>query len=218
MRATSIDRDPSRATSLMIAKSRTPRDVPRSQLSSSLSTSAAVILGGQASGSRLAAAATARSQDSTQARRIWWWSLYVTTTPPSRFSVALQKIWQVTSPRSPKVRLEYKPVAAPLDDLHISQSHSRPHVSNDNFYSEAQSKTLKYCPVFPGQFGSIHDARAFSEPFFDYYNNHHRHSGIGLYTPASVHGDTAITIRACRQHVLDGAFAASCHRFHERRL
>ena len=110
-----------------------------------------------------------------------------------------------------------KPVAALLDDLHISQSHSRPHVSNDNPYSEAQFKTLKYCPVFPGQFGSIHDARAFSEPFFDYYNNHHRHSGIGLYTPASVHDGTAITIRACRQQVLDDAFAASPHRFHGRR-
>ena len=84
-----------------------------------------------------------------------------------------------------------KPVAALLDDLHISQSHSRPHVSNDNPYSEAQFKTLKYCPVFPGQFGSIHDARAFSEPFFDYYNNHHRHSS----NSASIHA------RAClRRH------------------
>ena len=84
-----------------------------------------------------------------------------------------------------------KPVAALLADLHISQSHSRPHVSNDNPYSEAQFKTLKYCPAFPGQFGSMPDARAFCDVFFAYYNNEHRHSGIGLYTPASVHDGTA---------------------------
>ena len=76
-----------------------------------------------------------------------------------------------------------KPVAVLLSDLHISQSHSRPHVSNDNPFSEAQFKTLKYCPAFPGQFGCLSDARAFSEVFFTYYNNEHRHSGIGLHTP-----------------------------------
>src|SRR5690349_18104571 len=75
-----------------------------------------------------------------------------------------------------------KPVAVLLSDLHISQSHSRPHVSNDNPFSEAQFKTLKYCPAFPSQFGSLPGARAFSEVFFTYYNNEH-HSGIGLHTP-----------------------------------
>lgn len=105
-----------------------------------------------------------------------------------------------------------KPVAALLADLHITQSHSRPRVSNDNPYSEAQFKTLKYCPAFPGRFGSLHDARAFCDVFFTYYNNDHRHSGIGLYTPASVHDGTATAIQACRQQTLD----AAC-RFHHRR-
>ena len=91
-----------------------------------------------------------------------------------------------------------KPVAVLLSDLHISQSHSRPHVSNDNPFSEAQFKTLKYCPAFPGEFGSLPDARAFSEAFFTYYNNEHRHSGIGLHTPASVHDGTATQIQARR--------------------
>src|SRR5258708_28641979 len=92
-----------------------------------------------------------------------------------------------------------KPVAVLLSDLHIGQSHSRPHVSNDNPFSEAQFKTLKYCPAFPGQFGSLPGARAFSEVFFTYYNNEHRHSGIGLHTPASVHDGTATQIHALRR-------------------
>lgn len=110
-----------------------------------------------------------------------------------------------------------KPVAALLDDLHIQQSHSRPHVSNDNPYSEAQFKTLKYCPVFPDRFGSLQDARGFCDEFFAYYNNHHRHSGIGLYTAASVHDGTAKALQAQRQHVLDQAYAATPRRFHGRR-
>jgi putative transposase len=110
-----------------------------------------------------------------------------------------------------------KPVAALLADLHIAQSHSRPHVSNDNPYSEAQFKTLKYCPAFPGQFGSIHDARTFCDVFFTYYNNDHRHSGIGLYTPSSVHDGSAVTIQAHRQQVLDDAYATNPHRFHGHR-
>jgi putative transposase len=72
-----------------------------------------------------------------------------------------------------------KPVSALLSDLAILKSHSRPKVSNDNPYSEAQFKTLKYCPAFPGTFGSLQDAPA----FFTYYNHEHRHSGIGLHTP-----------------------------------
>jgi putative transposase len=106
-----------------------------------------------------------------------------------------------------------KPVAVLLADLHISQSHSRPHVSNDNPFSEAQFKTLKYCPAFPGQFGSLPGARAFSEVFFTYYNNEHRHSGIGLHTPASVHDGTASQIQARRALILQQAYAASPGRF-----
>jgi len=89
-----------------------------------------------------------------------------------------------------------KPVAQLLVDLGVTRSHSRPHVSNDNPYSEANFKTLKYCPAFPGRFGSIHDARAFCADFFEHYNHVHRHAGIGLHTPASVHYGTAPQIRA----------------------
>jgi putative transposase len=88
-----------------------------------------------------------------------------------------------------------KPVAQLLVDLGVARSHSRPHVSNDNPYSESNFKTLKYCPAFPGSFGSIQDARRFCETFFAYYNHEHRHSGIGLHTPASVHYGTATEIR-----------------------
>lgn len=87
-----------------------------------------------------------------------------------------------------------KPVAQLLVDLGVTRSHSRPSVSNDNPYSEAQFKTLKYCPAFPGRFGSIADARAFCTVFFDHYNHVHRHAGIGLHTPASVHYGTATEI------------------------
>ena len=99
-----------------------------------------------------------------------------------------------------------KPVAQLLVDLGVARSHSRPHVSNDNPYSEAQFKTLKYAPVFPDRFGSLADARAFCEAFFDYYNHEHRHSGIGWHTPASVHHGTADQIRAQRAATLDAAY------------
>ena len=83
-----------------------------------------------------------------------------------------------------------KPVAQLLVDLGVARSHSRPHVSNDNPFSEVNFKTLKYCPAFPGRFGSIQDARTFCPAFFDHYNHVHRHAGIGLHTPASVHYGT----------------------------
>jgi len=86
-------------------------------------------------------------------------------------------------------------VAELLSFLGIKRSHSRPHVSNDNPYSEAQFKTLKYCPSFPERFGSIADARVFCESFFAYYCHEHRHSGIGYHTPASVHFGTATEVR-----------------------
>ena len=110
-----------------------------------------------------------------------------------------------------------KGVAELLTDLGIAKTHSRPHVSNDNPYSEAVNKTIKYCPAFPDRFGSIEDARVFCEAFFEYYNHHHRHSGIGLHTPASVHYGTAIGIREQRGLTLDAAFAANPTRFHNRR-
>lgn len=110
-----------------------------------------------------------------------------------------------------------KPVAQLLVDLGVARSHSRPHVSNDNPYSEAAFKTLKYAPVFPERFGSLADAGAFAEQFFAYYNHEHRHCGIGLHTPASVHFGTAGQVRAQRQATLDAAYAARPERFGHRR-
>ena len=108
------------------------------------------------------------------------------------------------------------PVAELLTFLGIGRTHSRPHVSNDNPYSEAQFKTLKYCPAFPERFGSIEDARAFCETFFAYYNHDHRHSGIGYHTPASVHYGTAEEVRAQRAETLEAAYAANPARFRHR--
>ena len=110
-----------------------------------------------------------------------------------------------------------KPVAALLLDLGVDRSHSRPRVSNDNPYSEANFKTFKYAPAFPENFGSIEHARAHCREFFTYYNHEHRHSGIGLHTPASVHFGTATEVRAARQATLDAAYAANPDRFNGRR-
>lgn len=109
-----------------------------------------------------------------------------------------------------------KPVSELLVDLGVLRSHSRPHTSNDNPYSEAQFKTMKYVPDFPDRFGSLADARGFCERFFLAYNHEHRHSGIGLHTPASVHFSTAEQIRIHRQTTLDKAYATHPHRFTRR--
>ena len=109
-----------------------------------------------------------------------------------------------------------KPVTQLLIDLGVARTHSRPKVSNDNPYSESNFKTLKYCPSFPGHFGSIQDAREFCTRFFAYYNHEHRHSAIGLHTPASVHYSDAIHIRKRRQQTLDTAYAANPDRFGNR--
>jgi putative transposase len=106
-----------------------------------------------------------------------------------------------------------KPVVQLLIDLGVDRSHSRPHVSNDNPYSESAFKTLKYCPAFPTSFGSIEDARSFCATFFDYYNHVHRHAGIGLHTPASVHYGEAEEIRCKRATTLETAYAANPARF-----
>ena len=110
-----------------------------------------------------------------------------------------------------------KPVAQLLVDLGVTRSHSRPRVSNDNPYSESAFKTLKYAPAFPDSFGSLADARAFADRFFGYYNHEHRHAGIGLHTPASVHHGTHHHVRALRQQTLDTAYAAHPERFGNRR-
>ena len=110
-----------------------------------------------------------------------------------------------------------KPVAALLVDLDIAKSHSRPYVSDDNPYSEAQFKTLKYRPDFPARFGCIEDARAHCQAFFAWYNTTHRHSGIGYMTPHSVHHGQAEQLRDVRQAALDDAFRATPKRFKGRR-
>jgi putative transposase len=106
-----------------------------------------------------------------------------------------------------------KPVALLLADLAVTKTHSRPHVSNDNPFSEAQFKTLKYSPYFPERFGSLEDGRAFGQDFFRWYNHEHRHSGLGFLTPAVVHYGVAAAVRAQRQHVLAAAYAAHPERF-----
>jgi putative transposase len=106
-----------------------------------------------------------------------------------------------------------KPVAMLLADLGVTKSHSRPHVSDDNPYSEAQFKTLKYQHDFPARFDSLEHARAFCQGFFAWYNHAHRHSGIGYMTPAAVHTGQAPRLYAARQEVLDQAFAAHPERF-----
>ena len=93
------------------------------------------------------------------------------------------------------------------------KSHSRPYTSTDNPYSEAQFKTLKYRPGFPARFENIEHARAFGRSFFDWYNHHHRHSGIGLMTPATVHHGRAHALHAERARVLRQAYARTPERF-----
>jgi len=106
-----------------------------------------------------------------------------------------------------------KPVAFLLADLGVTKTHNRPYTSTDNPYSEAHFKTLKYRPGFPARFDSIEHARAFSREFFDWYNHQHRHSGIGLMTPATVHHGRAEQTHATRVEVLDAAYAANPERF-----
>lgn len=105
------------------------------------------------------------------------------------------------------------PVAALLVDLEVTKTHSRPHVSDDNPYSEAQFKTLKYRPDFPERFGSIEDARAHSQQFFQWYNGTHCHSGIGFMTPESVHYGRAQALFEQRAQTLNVAFLAHPKRF-----
>ena len=100
-----------------------------------------------------------------------------------------------------------------LADLGVTQSLGRPRVSNDNPYSEAQFKTVKYHPGFPGRFGSIEEAKGFCREFFEWYNTQHRHGGIGLLTPEQVHFGHASEVIEHRQQILDAAYAARPNRF-----
>ena len=106
-----------------------------------------------------------------------------------------------------------KPVALLLADLGVTKTHSRPYTSTDNPYSEAQFKTLKYRPDFPERFGPIEHPRAFCRGFFHWYNHEHRHTGLGLMTPATVHYGRADDVYAARAQVLAAAHAAHPERF-----
>jgi len=106
-----------------------------------------------------------------------------------------------------------KTVALLLADLGITKTHSRPHTSNDNPYSESQFKTLKYRPLFPRRFGCIEDARSFCQAFFPWYNKEHRHTGISLLTPEMVHYGQAKQVLKLRKKVLYAAYEAHPERF-----
>jgi len=103
-----------------------------------------------------------------------------------------------------------------LDKLGIIQSHSRPRVSNDNPFSESQFKTMKYDLDYPPHFTDIEHARDWTTRFIHAYNTEHRHSGIGYYTPESVHEGTWPHCRERRQTALDTAWAANPHKHHQR--
>ena len=106
-----------------------------------------------------------------------------------------------------------KPVALLLSDLGVTKSHSRPHVSNDNPFSEAAFKTLKYRPAFPERFGSLEDARGACGDFFGWYNLEHHHSGLGLLTPHDVHHGLAQARIESRAATLAEAWRAHPERF-----
>ena len=106
-----------------------------------------------------------------------------------------------------------KPVAFLLADLGVTKTHSRPHTSNDNPYSEAQFKTLKYRPDFPERFGCIEDARGFCGDFFPWYNGEHKHSGISFLTPETVHYGRQAEVLVKRDQAMLTAFKANPIRF-----
>jgi putative transposase len=109
--------------------------------------------------------------------------------------------------------MKSKPAAFLMADRGVTKTHSRPHVSDDNPYSESHFKTLKYRPGFPERFGSIQDAGAFCQDFFAWYNEEHRHSGLGLLAPAVVHHGLATAAVTQRRQVLDAAYMAHPERF-----
>jgi putative transposase len=95
----------------------------------------------------------------------------------------------------------------------VTKTHSRPYTSSDNPYSEAHFKTLKYRPAFPERFETIEHARAHCRAFVDWYNHAHRHSGLGLMTPAAMHHGTASELHQLRARVLDAAYQRHPERF-----
>ena len=109
--------------------------------------------------------------------------------------------------------MKAKATAQLLADLGVTKSHSRPHTSNDNPFSESHFKTLKYQPRFPKRFGCIEDARQFCREFFTWYNQDHHHAGLGLMTPDQVHYGQVNDVHAARQITLNSAFQTNPERF-----
>lgn len=109
--------------------------------------------------------------------------------------------------------MKSKPVAHLLTDLGIAKSHSRPHVSNDNPFSESGFKTLKHRPGFPERFGSIEDARGYCRDFFPWYNDDHHHGGIAMLTPSNLHHGRGPEILAARHQTMMDAFMMNPKRF-----
>lgn len=123
--------------------------------------------------------------------------------PPGQLTVHADRGSSMTS----------KSVAFLMADLGVTKTHSRPHVSNDNPYSEAQFKTLKYRPDYPDRFGCQQDARRWSQEFFQWYNYEHHHTALGLMTPADVHFCRTQSVLAQRQQVLTAAYLKNPERF-----
>jgi len=147
--------------------------------------------------------ALAHRESAELAKRLIHWTVRRQKVPPGQLTLHADRGSAMTS----------KPVAFLLADLSVTKTHSRPHVSNDNPYSEAHFKTLKYRPDFPDRFGSIQDARAFCVDFVAWYNEQHRHSGLGYLTPADVHFGRAGDRHHRRSRTLEAAFAEHPERF-----
>jgi putative transposase len=109
--------------------------------------------------------------------------------------------------------MKSKAVSELLSDLSVSKSFSRPHVSNDNPFSEAAFKTLKYVPEFPERFGCLQDARVFGRKFFQWYNHEHKHSGISYFTPDDVHSGRHVQLKMVRDATLKNAWEKNPERF-----
>lgn len=113
--------------------------------------------------------------------------------------------------------MKSKTVYQLMCDLGITKTHSRPHVSNDNPYSESQFKTMKYHSTFPRKFGCLEDAKSFLRGWFEWYNFKHKHSGIEMMSPHDVHSGKYKAILEKRQMVLNQAFLKMPHRFNKKK-
>lgn len=145
----------------------------------------------------------ARQESSALARHLIEETCHKQAIEPNRLTIHADRGSSMTS----------KPVAFFLADLGVTKTHSRPHTSNDNPFSEAQFKTLKYRPEFPQRFGSIEEARTFCQSFFSWYNREHHHSAIGPLTPHMLHYGQADQVLEARRRILRQAYQTNPERF-----